>query len=92
LEERHRTGRNFVSMNEREVTEICQRYGWEIVGPAGTLHVECVGSTRREVEDASVSVWAAVVDFDDDRAAIAEVRFSAGSGTCVSIRRTAFAS
>ena len=33
LEERHRTGRNFVSMNEREVTEICQRYGWEIVGP-----------------------------------------------------------
>ena len=21
------------SMNEREVTEICQRYGWEIVGP-----------------------------------------------------------
>jgi hypothetical protein len=33
LEERHRTGRNFASMNEREVTEICQRYGWEIVGP-----------------------------------------------------------
>src|ERR1700730_14771425 len=33
LEERHRTGRNFAAMNEREVTEICQRYGWEIVGP-----------------------------------------------------------
>jgi hypothetical protein len=33
LEERHRTGRNFASMNEREVTEICQRYGWAIVGP-----------------------------------------------------------
>jgi hypothetical protein len=61
-------------------------------GHTGTLHVERVGSARREVEDASVSVWAAVVDFDDDRAAIAEVRFSAGSGTCVSIRRTAFAS
>jgi hypothetical protein len=26
-----RTGHNFASMNEREVTEICQR-GWEIVG------------------------------------------------------------
>jgi mannose-6-phosphate isomerase-like protein (cupin superfamily) len=34
LEERHRTGRNFASMNEREVTEICQRYGWAIVGPS----------------------------------------------------------
>ena len=31
--ERHRTGRNFASMNEGEVTEICQRYGWAIVGP-----------------------------------------------------------
>ena len=28
----------------------------------GTLHVERVGSTQREVEDASASVWAAVVD------------------------------
>jgi hypothetical protein len=40
----------------------------------GTLHVERVGSTWREVEDASASVWAAVVDFDDDRAAVVKVR------------------
>jgi hypothetical protein len=34
---------------------------------SGTRHVEHVGSTWREVDDASASVWAAVVDFDDDR-------------------------
>src|SRR5262249_30658416 len=28
----------------------------------GTLHVECIGGTRREVDDASASVRAAVVD------------------------------
>src|SRR6516162_2928850 len=39
----------------------------------GTLHVERVGRTWREVDDASASVWTAVVDFDDDRAAVIEV-------------------
>jgi hypothetical protein len=34
LEEQHRTHRNFASMNEREVAELCQRRGWEIVGPS----------------------------------------------------------
>jgi hypothetical protein len=33
----------------------------------GTLHVQYVGSTWREVDDASAGVWAAVVDFDDDK-------------------------
>jgi hypothetical protein len=32
-----------------------------------TLHVERIGSTRRDVEDASTSVGAAVVDFDNGR-------------------------
>src|SRR6516162_5913419 len=39
-----------------------------------TLHRERVGSTRREVDDSFANVWAAVVDFDDDRAAVVEVR------------------
>ena len=30
------------------------------------LHIERGGSTRREIEDASASVWTPVVDFDDD--------------------------
>ena len=34
LEEQHRTRRTFASMSEREVAEICQRHGWEIVGPS----------------------------------------------------------
>src|SRR6516225_959329 len=36
----------------------------------GALHVQYVGSTRREVDDASRGIWAAIVDSDDDRAAI----------------------
>jgi hypothetical protein len=40
-----------------------------------TLQLEYVGSTRREVGDAPAGVWAAVIDFDDDRAAIVEVRY-----------------
>src|SRR6202030_2861959 len=38
------------------------------------LHIERVGSTRREIEDASASVWTPVVDFDDDGVAVAEIR------------------
>ena len=34
LEEQQRTQRKFVSMNERELAEICQRHGWEIIGPS----------------------------------------------------------
>src|SRR5262245_28923119 len=34
LEEQQRTRRNFASMNEREVAEMCQRHGWKIVGPS----------------------------------------------------------
>ncbi len=34
LEEQQRTRRTFASMSEREVAEICQRHGWEIVGPS----------------------------------------------------------
>jgi hypothetical protein len=26
--------RKFASMNERELMEICQRHGWEILGPS----------------------------------------------------------
>src|SRR6516162_4961532 len=40
-----------------------------------TLHLKNVGSMRREVDDASADVWTAVIDFDDDRAAIVEVRY-----------------
>jgi len=34
LEEQHRTRRGFSSMTKQEVAEMCQRYGWEIVGPS----------------------------------------------------------
>jgi quercetin dioxygenase-like cupin family protein len=34
LEEQQRTRRKFASMNERELAEICQRHGWEILGPS----------------------------------------------------------
>ena len=34
IEEQQRTGRKFASMNERELAEICQRHGWEVVGPS----------------------------------------------------------
>jgi quercetin dioxygenase-like cupin family protein len=34
LEEQQRTGRKFASMNERELAEICERHGWEIIGPS----------------------------------------------------------
>jgi quercetin dioxygenase-like cupin family protein len=34
LEEQQRTQRKFASMNERELAEICQRHGWEIIGPS----------------------------------------------------------
>jgi quercetin dioxygenase-like cupin family protein len=33
LEEQQRTHRTIASMNEREVAELRQRHGWEIVGP-----------------------------------------------------------
>jgi quercetin dioxygenase-like cupin family protein len=34
IEEQQRTGRNFGSMNEHELTEILQRHGWELLGPS----------------------------------------------------------
>jgi mannose-6-phosphate isomerase-like protein (cupin superfamily) len=34
LEEQQRTQRKFASMSEPELAEICQRHGWEIVGPS----------------------------------------------------------
>jgi len=34
LEEQHRTQRSFSAMTEREVAEVCQRYGWELLGPS----------------------------------------------------------
>jgi len=34
LEEQDRTQRKFSSMSERELTEFCQRHGWEILGPS----------------------------------------------------------
>jgi quercetin dioxygenase-like cupin family protein len=34
IEEQQRTGRKFSSMSERELAEICQRHGWEVVGPS----------------------------------------------------------
>jgi quercetin dioxygenase-like cupin family protein len=34
IEEQQRTGRKFASMNERELAEILQRYGWELLGPS----------------------------------------------------------
>jgi quercetin dioxygenase-like cupin family protein len=34
IEEQQRTGRKFASMNERELSDILQRYGWELLGPS----------------------------------------------------------
>src|SRR5882757_4316763 len=34
IEEQQRTGRNFASMTERKAAELCQRYGWELLGPS----------------------------------------------------------
>ena len=34
IEEQQRTGRTFGSMNERELAQILQRHGWELLGPS----------------------------------------------------------
>jgi mannose-6-phosphate isomerase-like protein (cupin superfamily) len=34
IEEQQRTGRGFRSMNERELADILQRYGWALLGPS----------------------------------------------------------
>jgi len=34
IEEQQRTGRKFGSMDERELAEILQRHGWELLGPS----------------------------------------------------------
>jgi quercetin dioxygenase-like cupin family protein len=34
IEEQQRTGRKFTSMNERELADILQRHGWELLGPS----------------------------------------------------------
>ncbi len=34
IEEQHRTGRKFGSMNERELADILERHGWELFGPS----------------------------------------------------------
>src|SRR5436190_22812357 len=34
IEEQQRTGRGFASMNERELADILQRHGWELLGPS----------------------------------------------------------
>jgi mannose-6-phosphate isomerase-like protein (cupin superfamily) len=34
IEEQQRTGRKFGSMNERELADILQRHGWELLGPS----------------------------------------------------------
>jgi quercetin dioxygenase-like cupin family protein len=34
IEEQERTHRTFASMSERELAEVLQRHGWEIVGPS----------------------------------------------------------
>ena len=34
IEEQQRTGRMFGSMDERELAEILQRHGWELLGPS----------------------------------------------------------
>jgi quercetin dioxygenase-like cupin family protein len=34
IEEQQRTGRLFNAMNERELAEILQRHGWELLGPS----------------------------------------------------------
>ena len=33
-EEQQRTGRKFASMNERELADLSQRHGWELLGPS----------------------------------------------------------
>jgi hypothetical protein len=39
----------------------------------GMFHIERVGSTRREVEDATAGIWATVIDFEDNGAAVIEI-------------------
>ena len=34
IEEQQRTGRKFASMDERELADILQRHGWELLGPS----------------------------------------------------------
>jgi quercetin dioxygenase-like cupin family protein len=34
IEEQHRTQRSFSSMTERELAEVLQRHGWELLGPS----------------------------------------------------------
>ena len=34
IEEQQRTGRKFGTMNERELADILQRHGWELLGPS----------------------------------------------------------
>jgi len=34
IEEQQRTGRKFGAMNERELDEILERHGWQLVGPS----------------------------------------------------------
>ena len=34
IEEQQRTGRGFSSMTERELTDLLQRHGWELLGPS----------------------------------------------------------
>jgi quercetin dioxygenase-like cupin family protein len=34
IEEQQQTGRKFGSMNERELAEILERHGWELLGPS----------------------------------------------------------
>ena len=34
IEEQQRTGRNFGSMNDRELAEMLKRHGWELLGPS----------------------------------------------------------
>jgi mannose-6-phosphate isomerase-like protein (cupin superfamily) len=34
IEEQQQTGRNFASLNERELADILQRHGWELLGPS----------------------------------------------------------
>jgi hypothetical protein len=43
------------------------------VGHPGGLHVQRIRRTRRKVDYPSARVWAAIIDFDDDRAAVVEV-------------------
>jgi hypothetical protein len=34
IEEQQRTGLKFASMNERELADILERHGWELLGPS----------------------------------------------------------